>query len=170
MRYRVVERVAALAVSVVLLVGAAGCSSQPSDAESETEITTATTLADVPPVVEADVLCTTPYFAPVRPDYWDDRIQVQAVDGVGSYTLRFTVSLNGKEAALFWFTFGGSGGGYRLGQMTDANGRAVDVFSELGSFEVGDVWTADEVQTLTALQDCVNEILHQIQTAENFTE
>ncbi|MBQ3069418.1 MAG: hypothetical protein IJD01_05695 [Clostridia bacterium] len=177
MNKRVYKCLTALAVWAILSATAAGCSPQtaaPATDSTTTVASTVTTLptdteGEMPPVSETAVLCETPYLTVVHPDYWDDRIEVKTTDGVGAYTLRFSVTLNGKEAELFSFTFGGSGGGYRLGRMTDADGKAADVYSELATFEAGNEWTPDEVQTLTSLQDCVNEILHQIQTAENFT-
>ncbi len=169
----VYKRLIALAASLALLVGATGCATQPTDpAASPTtvpsELTQVTnTPADVP-IADAEVLYETPYITVVRPDFWDNRIAVTGIDGVGKYTLNFKTTVNDKEATLFSFTFGENGNGYRLGQMTDSSGETVWVYSEIGVFEAGDLWTEEEAQTLNALQECVNEILAQIQTAENF--
>ena len=174
-----IRRFAAGVLAALCFATVTGCGAQTADnptstetteADAATETTVQTTETTAPTAVipEEDVLCRTPYITLTVPEYWDNRITVSSFDGVGKYELHFKMTLNEKEATLFSFFFGERSSGYRLGSL-QADGQEVAVFCEIGVFEVGDTWNESEVQTLTAFQECVNELLAQIQQAANFS-
>lgn len=99
----------------------------------------------------------TPYATLVFPGDWSGLIQVDQIDG-DPYQVVFTAKLDsGIVQELFTVSFGG-GMEDAIG-VVQVSGKDVPVHLSVVDFEPGSDWTDNEISTVYALRECLNDVL-----------
>ena len=122
-----------------------------------------------PPAVENDpsgdsgdglIATETPYGTLYFPKTWEEFLRIDVQEGA-SYTLTYLADLgSGKTQELFAISFGGSMDS-AVGTVT-AGGKTVAVNLSVSEFVPGEDWTDEEVNTVYAMQEGLNQVMESL--------
>ena len=69
---------------------------------------------------------------------------------------------------LFEIAIGAAEGGYQLGSAPDADGNMQPVWLNIKEIEAEPEWSEADTTRISTLQECVNELIYQLQQVDGF--
>ena len=117
---------------------------------------------------QGDVWVETPYCNLVYPFEMSDTLRVESKSVGEGLTVTFYGGINDLEEALYAVHFGVEAG-FPVGTLSAEDGTEVSVWADVFEIVPGDSWQEDEINTLYAMQECVNDTLEYLQNEAGFT-
>lgn len=117
---------------------------------------------------DGDVWVETPYCDLIYPFEMSDALRVRSESVDDGLTVIFYGSINDVEEALYAIHFGVETG-FPVGTLSLADGTEIGVWTEIFEIEPEASWGEGEINTLYAMQECVNDTLAQLQQEAGFT-
>lgn len=117
---------------------------------------------------EGDVWVETPYCNLIYPFEMSDTLRVESESVEGGLTVTFFGGINDLEEALYAFHFGVEAR-FLVGTLSLEDGTEINVWADIFEIEPGEDWEEDEINTIYAMQECINYTLEQLQNEVRFT-
>lgn len=117
---------------------------------------------------DGDVWVETPYCNLIYPFEMSDTLRVESVTVDDGLSVVFYGGINDLEEALYAVHFGAEAG-FPVGTLALADGTEITVRAEIFEIVPEDSWDEGEINTLYAMQECVNDTLAQLQQEAGFT-
>ena len=131
------------------------------------EKTTEPTQGNTEPVMNGSTV-NTPYCSLEIPEEWAGRIFVEIKEEEWNTEVLFYGEVRGEKILLYTMHFGGAAGD-PVGVLECDAGVMMDVTVEIPDITVSENWTAEERDTVYALQETVNYVLTELGKNQAFT-
>lgn len=117
---------------------------------------------------DGDVWVETPYCNLIYPFEMSDTLRVESISADGGMTVVFYGGIDDRKAALYAIHFDVESG-FPVGSLALADGTEIGIRAEIFEIVPEDSWQTDEINTLYAMQECVNDTLARLQQEAGFT-
>lgn len=111
----------------------------------------------------------TPVGKLVFPSEWAQDVRIEKTSVQDPYTVSFYGFAEDQEILLFAFSFG-SGTGYRIGSVPNADGTPQTIWLNISRIEALSSWSEEEKARINGLQECVNDLIYQFHQMDGFRE
>lgn len=121
------------------------------------------------PVKEPDVVVSTSYVELSIPAIWKDQMHTKIEDQTGGYTVTFIGTVGSHQAPLFAVLVGVTSDSCFPVGVLKVDGKEVSVSIELMELNTDDSWSTEEINTISAMQESLNDVLGELSKKPNFT-
>jgi hypothetical protein len=121
------------------------------------------------PSKEPDVVISTSYVELSIPAMWKDQMHTKIEDQTGGYTVTFIGTVGSHEAPLFAVLVGVTSDSCFPVGVLKVDGREVSVSIELIEIIFDDSWSNKDMDTISAMQESLNDVLGELSKKPNFT-
>lgn len=102
------------------------------------------------------------------PEEWAGDVQTKDTSADGQYAVSFYGTVNGEDVLLFELSIGTKEGSYQLGSAPDVNGNMLPVWLNISEIEAKPEWSAEDTTRINTLQECVNDLIDQLNHMDGF--
>lgn len=118
---------------------------------------------------EEDVTVSTPYGDLFVPAQWQDQMDAYTEDRGSGYAVTFVGTVGEHEETLFTVLFNADMDDSLPVGTLNVNGESVSVSVKFEEILMDDAWTAEEADTISAMQESINYILEKLGENPGFT-
>lgn len=110
----------------------------------------------------------TPVGTLIFPEAWAGAVQMKDTSADGQYAVSFYGTVGGEDVLLFELSVGAKEGDYQLGSAPDAAGDMQSVWLNIKEIEAKPEWSAEETTQINTMQECVNDLIDQLNQMDGF--
>ena len=110
----------------------------------------------------------TKYCTMKYPSEWKEYITVTKSEENGVLSEKFTCDVANQTIDMFTVHFGTTDSGDVMGSFFE-DGKQIPVSIEYGNFEENDTFTDEEIDTVYAILECINDVIDSISKSEGFS-